>query len=34
MLNECGKYFKNKKLNLIDKKPIDIIKMIKFTTIE
>lgn len=34
MLNECGKHFKNKKLNSADKKPIDIIKMIKFTTIE
>jgi hypothetical protein len=34
MLNECGKNFKKKIFNGADSKPIDIIKMIKFSTIE
>jgi hypothetical protein len=34
MLNDCAKHFKKKIFNGPETKPIDIIKMIKFTTIE
>jgi hypothetical protein len=34
MLNDSGKQFKKKIFNGTDVKPIDIIKMIKFSTID